>query len=450
MNFNILIKALLKLKNLRKRDKWQRESIISYREEKLKGLREYAYKNSPFYQEFHKGFYDAPLSQLPVLTKSSMMQNFDRLVTDPVLRLSEIREFIVDNKEKLNYKSKYWINTTSGSTGNPGIFIFNNDEWASVMASFSRMQELSEFRINIFNPPRRALVSSHKITHMSALVAKTIGKFFMPMLHLDASEDLKDIIRKLNDFQPQNLVGYASMIHILAHEQLKGNLKISPEIVFSSSEVLTEEKRNVIEKAFGKVLFNEYASTETGSIAGECTFHSGLHLIDDEIYVEVVDKNNNPVQDGTFGDKLLVSILFNKTQPLIRYELTDSIKMATKNCACGRPFLLIDEIQGRAEDILYFTSTAGKEISIHPNKIDSLMESLPVTSWQIVLENKQLRVSLVGKDPEYTSENLGNKFNDFFSKEAINDITIVVNEVAEIPKSASGKAPLIKNLNLKK
>ncbi len=258
MKVILLIKALMKMREMRKRDSWTREHLLSFRNKQLEEIRKYAYTHSPFYKEFHKGLYDAPVSELPVLTKTLMMQRFDDLVTDKNLKIKEIKDFIGINKHQLNYKNNYWINATSGSTGSPGVFIFNNDEWSQVMAGFSRMQEFAGYKMNLFSPPKRAVVSSLKMTHMSSLVSKTVGDFLMPMLQMDATEKYEDIVRKLNTFQPHTLVGYASMIHILAEEQLKKRLNISPEIIFSSSEVLTKDMRLKIEKAFGKKLFNEY------------------------------------------------------------------------------------------------------------------------------------------------------------------------------------------------
>jgi phenylacetate-CoA ligase len=303
--------------------------------------------------------------------------------------------------------------------------------------------------MSVLNPPKRAVVSSLKMTHMSSLVSRTVGDFFMPMLQIDATEGIEDIVRKLNNFKPHTLVGYASMIHILAEEQLNGNLKIEPEIVFSSSEVMTKDMREKIEKAFGKRLFNEYASTEAGSLAGECEYHTGLHLLEDNVFVEVVDENNQPVPEGVFGDKLLITVLFNKTQPLIRYELSDSIKLSSSSCPCGRPYILVEDIQGRAEDFLYFDSL-GKKVTIHPNKIHEIMEFAPVSSWQVVLKDKTLELSLVSLENNNLTERIFSELEALLKREGVDGIEISVKKVPAIPKSAGGKAPLIKNLNLKK
>jgi phenylacetate-coenzyme A ligase PaaK-like adenylate-forming protein len=118
------------------------------------------------------------------------------------------------------------------------------------------------------------------------------------------------------------------MMRILADEQLARRLQIRPRAVFTSSEVLTEETRRRIVQAWGERLFNQYAATEVGSLAAECEHHRGMHLMEDLVIVEVVDRNNSHVPPGAYGDKLLITVLGSRTQPLIRYELDDSVRLS--------------------------------------------------------------------------------------------------------------------------
>ncbi|GHP01163.1 hypothetical protein KSF_112100 [Reticulibacter mediterranei] len=128
-----------------------------------------------------------------------------------------------------------------------------------------------------------------------------------------------------NAWQPEMLIAYASMARVLADEQLSGHLRITPRVVFPSSEVLTEETRRRMEQAWGERIFNQYAATECGSLAAECDQHQGMHLSEDLVIFEVVDSGNRPVPPGVYGDKLLITVLGSRTQPLIRYELSDIV-----------------------------------------------------------------------------------------------------------------------------
>jgi acyl-coenzyme A synthetase/AMP-(fatty) acid ligase len=101
------------------------------------------------------------------------------------------------------------------------------------------------------------------------------------------------------------LVAYASMLRLLAFEQAAGHLRITPDLVFSASEVLTGETKRRIDQAWGKQPYDVYAATETAGIAAECQFHTGLHLFEDLVVTEVVDGDNQPVPPGV-PDRLAV------------------------------------------------------------------------------------------------------------------------------------------------
>ncbi len=74
MNIPIMLKLLHTLEHLRKHERWTRAQLEAYQAESLRRLREYAYARSPFYQRFHKGLFDRPLSELSVLTNVTFAQ----------------------------------------------------------------------------------------------------------------------------------------------------------------------------------------------------------------------------------------------------------------------------------------------------------------------------------------------------------------------------------------
>ncbi len=80
-----------------------------------------------------------------------------------------------------------------------------------------------------------------------------------------------------------------------------------------------------------------YAATETASIASECAQHRGLHLYEDLIIAEAVDGDNQPVPAAVHADKPRVTVLFSRTTPLIRYEMSDSVQVADAACPCAMP-----------------------------------------------------------------------------------------------------------------
>jgi putative adenylate-forming enzyme len=437
-----LIDALLRLRSMRSHDHWTREQLQAHQDTSLASLRQFASLNSPFYRAFHKGFADAPLEALPVLTKSVMMEHFDEFVTDQAIRLNGVRTYL-DNGAMGRFRQKYEVAATSGSTGNPGIFLFNRQEWATIMASFARAREWAGLKVNLTKRSPMAVVSSTNEKNLSARVGKAANTPFLPTLRLDANEPMEKLVAKLNRWQPDVLVAYSSMAYFLSQEQERGELHIAPKTIFTSSEVLTPHMRENIERVWGNVVFNEYASTETATIAAEDMRHHGMHIFEDLLIVENVDANNRRVAPGEFGQKLLVTVLFSRTQPLIRYEISDSVRIAAEQPSCSLPFSVIDGVQGRREDILTMAGVAGGRVQVHPVLFHDVMDVVPNRGWQIVQEQDRLTIFIV--DTESIPESaLKRNLATALERKGVVVPRIEIEKVSAIPKSQSGKSPLIK------
>jgi phenylacetate-coenzyme A ligase PaaK-like adenylate-forming protein len=167
-----------------------------------------------------------------------------------------------------------------------------------------------------------------------------------PVRRFDATSPLAETVAGLNDWQPENLICYESMGRVLADEQAAGRLRIRPRAVMCSSEMLTGESRRRIHQAFGVEPFDVYAATETAGVAAECE-RRNKHLFEDLLIIEMVDDRNRPVPPGETGAKLLVTVLFSRTQPLIRYEMSDRLSLSPDACPCGRTFGLVGGVDGR-------------------------------------------------------------------------------------------------------
>lgn len=444
MELQMMRKLLHKLDQLRQHERWTRSQLAEHQAEALQRLRQNTYMYSPFYRKFHQGLESRPLPELPVLTKAMLTEHFDELVTDRAIRLEQVRAHVAHAVEGQRYLGRYWVNATSGSTGRPGFYLFDSNEWASVLASFGRSHEWAGVKINLTHRMRMASIASVSPFHMSAQVGATLRSWWMPALRLAASEPLDTLVQRLNAWQPQMLVAYASMARILADEQLAGRLQIQPHLVYTSSEVLTDETRRRIETAWGHPPFNQYASTEVGGVAAETAAHQGLYLYEDHAIFEVVDELYRPVPQGVFGNKLLVTVLFNRTQPLIRYELSDSVRLATQPDDSGLPFTRIDGIQGRTEDILHFPTTSGGEVAVHPLTFHRLLDAVPASGWQVVQEADGLSVLLSGAIGGAADHVLVDSLTDALSVHGVRLPSIRVQHVSAIPKTAAGKAPLVK------
>jgi phenylacetate-coenzyme A ligase PaaK-like adenylate-forming protein len=252
-------------------------------------------------------------------------------------------------------------------------------------------------------------------------------------------------VDELNAWQPEVLIAYASMLGILGEEQLARRLHIQPQFVYAASEVLTSQTRNSVRKAWGSEPFNQYVATETASIAAEHRSCRQMHFLEDLVITEVVDDKYRHVPPGEYGAKILVTTLFSRTQPLIRYELNDSVRVSTEPHDCGLPFAVLESIQGRVEDTLTLPAASGGGILIRPLVINRIMDIAPVSGWQVIQQaDKGLVVLLVGMRDGLTDEVLKDQINKSLTQEGARVPYIRVQHVSEIPKTASGKAPLIK------
>ncbi|MFL5706972.1 MAG: phenylacetate--CoA ligase family protein [Ktedonobacteraceae bacterium] len=422
-------------------ESWTRQQLENYQARALHACREYAYAHSPFYQRFHKGLMDRPLQELPVLTKAMMMDHFDELVTDRAVRLYDVQQYLARENSKVHFLDRYQVMATSGSAGQPGVFLSNATERAITTNSYTRFQLWGGLTPN----SKLAVVGSLAPGHASSQITMMVNGQPISMLQLSASHPVDKLVQMLNEWQPDTLMWYSSIAVILSNEQREGRLHINPRSLFCGAETLTGDMRRRIEEAWQMKIFDAYATTEGGVLAAECTAHQGLHLFEDYSIIEVVDQDNRPVPPGEQGDKVLLTVLFRRTQPLIRYEVTDLVRASTgEHCLCGRPFALIDSIQGRTADILHLPSPSGKEEKIYPYLFLNVFDSLPVSGWQVIQELDGLHVFLTGASEELRNEQVCNRLQKAFIDRGVLVPPIEIKRVEELAKNArGGKARMV-------
>jgi phenylacetate-CoA ligase len=440
-----IVGVLRKRRALRGHERWSRAMLESRQAAALGELRRWASDRSPFYGRFHAGLGSRPLSELPVLTKGQLMESFDDLVTDRSVRLADVQEFLAALDGYRLFRDRYWAARTSGSTGRPGIFLWNRAEWTTVIASYARAQEWAGITADLVRRTRIGVVSSRTPWHQSALVGMSVDSPFVPVRRFDATSPLDEIVVGLNDWRPENLICYASMGRILAEEQIAGRLRISPRAVMCSSEVLTEEARRRIRLAFGVEPFNVYAATEPAGVAAECERHR-LHLFEDLVITEVVDDRNRLVPAGVVGAKVLVTVLFSRTQPLIRYEMSDTISLSSSRCDCGRELGLVASVEGRTEDVLTLPAAGGTTVSIHPNIFHRVLEPLPVKQWQLEQTDRALVVRIVPGEAPVVADRIISSLGVALTEAGALSVPIDIQLVDAVVRTPLGKAPLVKAL----
>ena len=441
-----ILGLILRARALRKREMWSREQIQRHQDRELARLRRFAYAHSPFYQRFHKGLEDRPLHELPILTKRELMRSWDDVVTDRSLRLQDVQRFLDRVKGFEAYHDTHYAYATGGTTGIKGVTVYSKKELLVIFALSSRFTRWAGIRFSLRERPRMAIVQSLLPWHVAGGAA-FIRLPLVRTLPLDTTEPLPQLVRKLNDFQPNYVGGFAGNIHLLAQEQLAGRLRIAPRTVTTTAETLKKEARQEIEEAWGTKPFDAYGSTETAVAAAECQEHRGLHIYEDMVILEVVDEDNRPVAPGTFGKKVLATVLWNYSLPLIRYEISDHLKLSTDACPCGRTFQLIEEIEGREEQVIFLEGGAGEEVRVEPDLFFDLMVPLPIDGWQVVQEGKDAITFLVlGPQAEFKEDEFLKRMGDELEKLAAKRPTLKVEVVDELRRTKLGKMITIQAL----
>ncbi|HEX5995314.1 MAG TPA: hypothetical protein VFY84_09260 [Jiangellales bacterium] len=440
---SLIARVLWRRRVLRRHERWTEAEIRAHQQRELARLRSFAVQRSPFYREFHSGRATVPLDQLPVLTKATLMDNFDTITTDPALRLAEIEAYLANLRDDELFGGRYWVSATAGSSGRRSIIPTDAHEWAAVIASYARANEWAGIRTDPLHRVSVAVVSSSTAWHQSARVAATVRSPFVASRRFDAASPIADVVQQLNAMQPTVLVAYASMVRTLADEQLAGRLRIAPRAIDASSEVLTGEAKAMATEAWHVAPFNVYAATETGGIAAECNHHRGMHLFEDLVISEVVDDHHQPVPPGQCGDRLLVTVLSSRTLPLIRYELTDRVRLSTQPCDCGLPFRLVDTIEGRTDDALRLSTPDGSEIQVHPVVFHQVLDLVDAAGWQVRQEPHRLLVLIAAPRSAFRPDTTARAVGDALVAAGAAPPPVEVSVVDEIPAGAAGKRPLV-------
>ena len=173
----------------------------------------------------------------------------------------------------------------------------------------------------------------------------------------------------LNSVCGDNLVTYPSMLARLVGAARAGRLQIQPRRILTMAEPLLPETRQAGEETWQAPIANMWGTSEAGVTAIGCFKGTGMHLTDDLVIVEAVDVDGDPVPAGLRSHKVYVTNLFNPLMPLIRYEITDEVKLLDEPCACGSVHQRIADIEGRNDDTFIY----GDAVSVHPHLFRSIL-----------------------------------------------------------------------------
>jgi len=346
---------------------WSERSLARLQERRLRRLVQFAAARSPFYRRKYHGLNLArvALEDLPTVTKDELRDHLDEVFTDPRVRRTELERFVSDSGNLGRWHlGRYAVSHTSGSQGAPLPIVLDRKcmelSFALVSARANALGKASPIEAlrRLRHPARVAIVAARRGFYPSAamfeFMKEVVGPYSNPAWFSSMQPDL---VERLNDFQPQILIGYASVLEALAIGAPELRLESLKQIA-NSSEQLTARARQRIEQRFNVPLLDHYGIGECLLLSEGCPTDGGAHINADWAILEVVDDHNRPTPMGEFGRKVIITNLANRVQPFIRYEVGDAVRMATEPCRCGSNLPRIAEIEGRSAEAFWIRDGA--------------------------------------------------------------------------------------------
>jgi phenylacetate-CoA ligase len=318
--------------------RFSEEEYAVFLENKKKEIVDFHLKNNTFYRELAGNATAKNWNDLPILNKQNLQKPLEE-------RLSK----------GYTLKNSY-LNKTSGSSGTP--FVFAKDKYSHALTWASNIMRFGWFGID-FNHSYQARFYGIPMDFIGyrkeRLKDFLTHRFRFPVFDL-SDEVLERFLNKFKTKKFDYINGYTSSIVLYAKylEQQNILLKdICPTLkaCFVTSEMLFDSDKKLLEKQFGIPIISEYGASELDLIAFENP--QGEWQVNAEtLFVEILDENNNPVPNGTEG-KIVITSLFNKANPFIRYEIGD-IGILEEKSTVQKPIL--KKLIGRTNDVAILPS----------------------------------------------------------------------------------------------
>ena len=269
-------KTLLDLYGLKKQAGLSVKQMQALREKKLRQLLHYAMKNSAYYRRTfeaagitEKELDELPLSCFPTIDKKEFLGHFDELVVPKDICQSKLREF--DASESLDrkpYKGKYHVVHSSGSTGKPGYFVYDEEAWNHMLLGMVRAalwdMSMPQILALLAKRPRIVYIAATDGRYGGAMaVGDGIDGVGAKQLYLDIKMPLTQWIRQIEKFKPNIIIGYPSAVKILAELVQQGSVEVNAVRVISCGEPLDAGLRSYLEKIFDTPVVNFYGASES-------------------------------------------------------------------------------------------------------------------------------------------------------------------------------------------
>ena len=259
---------------------------------------------------------------------------------------------------------------SSGTTGEPTPTFFTEADWDDIASRFARNAvDLGPTDTVLIKTPYSMVTTAHQMHR----AARMKGAVVIPADNRCSNMPYSKVIRLLKDLRvtvvwcmPSEALIWAAAARAQGLDPRRDFPDLRAFVV--AGEPLGRAKKQRIQTLWNTSVFEDYGSTETGSLAGDCE-RGRLHAWTDRLLFEVVQSDSSVATGGS--GILAVTPLFRQAQPLLRYLIGDRVELRKHGCECGSPFPTI-EVLGRGDSAF---RAGGADV--FPSELEELVFSLP-------------------------------------------------------------------------
>lgn len=244
---------------------------------------------------------------------------------------------------------------TSGTSGSHMV-VYHDRQYLWARLAIAQRQRQAEKAI-LGGAPKRTLSIAYRgrsiDTHRSFLQESTFLRSRSDVLRLYGTESSEATIAAINRYRPDVIRGPGSHVEALFRTIVARSAKVHlPRLIVYGAETMTAGGKRLIEEQLGISVLANYGAVEAPYIGFTCQQRSGFHLNSDVVHIRIVDADGKSVPKGEEGE-IVISNLINQGTVLLNYRLGDIGKLSCERCRCGRTLPLLDDLQGRVDEVIY-------------------------------------------------------------------------------------------------
>lgn len=382
--------------------------------DELPNLLKYVKENIPYYQDVNA----TNLKDFPVINKSDIMNNFNDF-----------------QSKEYSDGDLHWV-STSGSTGVPFKASQNIEKRKRTIADLIYIHKENGWNLGDKYVYLRAWMSKYSVSKIRVFLQNYIA-IDIVNFNDEQKESLRQLLKK--DKKIKVILGYASSMETLVNYlEKKGDSKnmFNIKVIFTVSDNLTDSAKGKLEKMFGCPVINRYSNEELGVLAYSPAYSNIFSLNTASYHFELLNLNNNEhAKVGEVG-RLVVTDLYNRSMPFIRYDTGD---LAISNDEDRDNITHLSSFQGRVADIIKDTQN---NIITAPIVNNYIAEFYEIKKYQLIQYNEKSYLLKVICDG-FTKDSV--EYIKACNKFLGNDADIEIEYVDHIPAEKTGKYKTVVN-----